>query len=92
MTAADLVIRELADSEAALSDRVRELEQDTSILREMVSESLRQIVHLTAHLDRARRTIVGLRIAERNTVPFAPTLHPPFSHPQQRAGLTLATQ
>lgn len=88
MTAADLVIRELADSEAALQDRLIDLEQDNRILREMLSESLDQLVHLTAHLDTARRTIVSLRAAEHRATSFTAEMpsaivcqHPSAGHP-----------
>ena len=86
MTAADLVIRELADSEAALNDRVTELEQDNSILREMLSESLGQLVRSTAHLDAARRTIMSLRAKEHRATAFVAEVSSAIICQQQPAG------
>jgi hypothetical protein len=65
MTAADLVIFDLADGEAAAMDRVDELEHANAILRTMVSEGLRLLAHTTAQLEAARASINALRAAER---------------------------
>jgi len=60
MTAADLVIEELARNEAAACARVEELEHENNILRAMVSECLRLLTRDTAHLEAARTRLRSL--------------------------------
>lgn len=68
MTAADLVIQDLADGEAAALERIADLEQENAVLREMVREGLAQLARATAHLDAARHAIHALRTAEHRAV------------------------
>jgi hypothetical protein len=61
LLSADLVIEELALSEAGALERVYTLLHDNQTLREMVSEALTLLTRESAHLDAARRTIADLR-------------------------------
>ena len=63
----DLVIRELAASEADLLAQVDELAGELRIRRELLSEAMHQLQSTTAHLQTARATIHALR-NERRTV------------------------
>ena len=62
MTAADMVIRDLADGEADALLRITNLECEVAIGRELLSETLRQLAQQTAHLEAARRAIAVLRL------------------------------
>ena len=57
----DLVIHELADSEALLRERVASLEEDNNVQREILSESMALNVRLTAQLEAARRQVTFLQ-------------------------------
>jgi hypothetical protein len=57
----DLVIQELASSEAILLERVASLEADVDGYRMLAQESMTLNVRLTAQLDAARREIAFLK-------------------------------
>jgi chromosome segregation ATPase len=57
----DLVIAELADSEARLLERVVDLEGDLSVYRELLSEALTALRAVTATRDRLRQDRERLR-------------------------------
>ena len=65
MTADDLVINELADSEATAWERVADLECENRVLRDIVREALSQLARQTAHLSTARRKIRSLEYCAR---------------------------
>jgi hypothetical protein len=67
MTADNLVIQDLADGEALVWARVRELERERTLLRDMVSEALTQLSQQTAHLTVARQRIRALESQLRRT-------------------------
>jgi len=60
-TAADLVIRELAASEAVLISEGRDLAADCAAYRELAHEALHKLADLTTQLARATETNRRLR-------------------------------
>lgn len=61
LTASDLVIADLAASEAALTREVRELAADLHVYRELCQIALHRLADVTDQRDRAARVIVALR-------------------------------
>jgi len=64
----DLVIRDLADSDASLAADVAALSDELAVTREMRNEALRQLQLTTAHLETARATIRAMRATHSRTL------------------------
>jgi cobalamin biosynthesis Mg chelatase CobN len=63
----DLVIEQLADELAEMTERAVLAEADREVRRVMMQEALGQVARITAQLNEARMEILRLRAAERRT-------------------------
>ncbi|MGE0450212.1 MAG: hypothetical protein AB7Q29_11590 [Vicinamibacterales bacterium] len=61
MTAADIALRDLADEDALLRERVTHLEELLEIYREMAQQGIHAMSRLIAERDAARRQLQLLR-------------------------------
>lgn len=78
LSANDLVIRDLADSEADLRARVDDLEADNRILRDVAHEAIHHLRRRNVEADRSQSRIIALiaelRVARADAQSFAAQL------------------